>query len=133
MSEVRVTIRPVSLPDGPRGTMARLRGRGRYALLESALTMPRQAEWSYIAGPSLGGPGVGWPGSDGSGPQGWDETLQHAREAAPPRRPWRAGARALRTGRAAFEDGVQRIRERIADGEVLQVNLTRREEASFEG
>ena len=33
--------------------MARLRGRGRYALLESALTMPRQAEWSYIAGPSL--------------------------------------------------------------------------------
>ena len=234
MSEVRVTIRPVSLPDGPRGTMARLRGRGRYALLESALTMPRQAEWSYIAGPSLAtlhtdetatrlerdgrecaswsdplealasvtgtrtlhfdgerppgmgfvggwvgmlgyellhtpsraagepvlprqwwmavdqvlafhhpsgrwwqstvvGPEDGWPWSDASRSQAWDETLRHAREAAPPRRPWRAGARTLRTGRAAFEDGVQRIRERIADGEVLQVNLTRREEASFEG
>lgn len=33
--------------------MARLRGTGRLALLESALPMQRQAEWSYIAGPSL--------------------------------------------------------------------------------
>jgi para-aminobenzoate synthetase component 1 len=35
--------------------------------------------------------------------------------------------------RAAVERGVQRIREAIAAGEVLQVNLTRREEAEFEG
>ena len=43
----------MALPDGPRGTMARLRGEGRHALLESALPMPRQAQWSYIAGPAL--------------------------------------------------------------------------------
>lgn len=48
-----MTVRPVVLPDGPRGTMARLRGKGRFALRESALPMPRQAQWSYIAGPSL--------------------------------------------------------------------------------
>jgi para-aminobenzoate synthetase component 1 len=35
--------------------------------------------------------------------------------------------------RVAFERGVDRIREAIAAGEVLQVNLTRREEAEFEG
>lgn len=51
--KTQVTICPVDLPDGPRGTMARLRGAGRFALLESALPMPRQAQWSYIAGPSL--------------------------------------------------------------------------------
>ena len=33
--------------------MARLRSDAHYALLESALAMPGQAEWSYIAGPSL--------------------------------------------------------------------------------
>ncbi|MDB6000851.1 MAG: hypothetical protein JWP52_2550, partial [Rhizobacter sp.] len=48
-----MTVHRVALPDGPRGTMARLRGAGRYALLESALPMPRQAEWSYIAGPAM--------------------------------------------------------------------------------
>jgi para-aminobenzoate synthetase component 1 len=53
MTEVQVTVRRVALPDGPRGTMARLRGEGRFALLESALPMPRQAEWSYVAGPAL--------------------------------------------------------------------------------
>lgn len=46
-------IRPVALPHGPRETMARLRGDGRYALLESALTMPGQAQWSTIAGPAV--------------------------------------------------------------------------------
>jgi len=53
MAEIEVTTRRVALPDGPRGTMARLRREGRFALLESALPMPRQAEWSYIAGPGL--------------------------------------------------------------------------------
>lgn len=53
MIEIEVTVRPAVLPDGPRGTMARLRGKGRFALLESAMPMPRRAQWSYIAGPAL--------------------------------------------------------------------------------
>ncbi|CAG1018924.1 partial para-aminobenzoate synthetase component I, partial [Burkholderiaceae bacterium] len=44
-----------------------------------------------------------------------------------------AGKLAQRMGRGAFEAGVQQIRDAIADGEVLQVNLTRREDAPFEG
>ena len=39
----------------------------------------------------------------------------------------------LRTDRQQFESGVTGIRESIANGVVLQVNLTRREEAEFEG
>ena len=46
-------IRPIALPHGPRETIAKLRGEGHYAMHESALVMPRQAEWSYIAGPAL--------------------------------------------------------------------------------
>src|SRR5687768_2533347 len=52
MNEIQVKIEPVDLPHGPRDTMARLRGDGRHALLESALSMPGQAEWSYVAGPA---------------------------------------------------------------------------------
>jgi len=48
-----VTVRPVVLPDGPRGAMARSRSHDRFALLESALPMPRQAQWSYVAGPAV--------------------------------------------------------------------------------
>src|SRR5580765_1401809 len=240
MAEIEVTIRRVTLPDGPRGTMARLRGEGRYALLESALPMPRQAEWSYIAGPALatlytdetstrleregdvlacwddpfealaavGGAHAGGVRFDGECPQGmdfvggwvgvlgydlarhieplpeqarhdpvlprqwwmaadqvlafhhpsgqwwhatlrdpaaclpwsrpgrepvWKCSLAQARGPAPARGQWRAGARSLRTSRAQFESGVRTIRAAIARGDVLQVNLTRREEAAFTG
>ena len=235
MSKTEVKIRPVDLPHGPRQTMAVLRRHGRYALLESALVMPGQAEWSYIAGPA--GPTLytddegtrlerggevlrrfahpleavramadagevvvdgerpaglnfigGWVGAFGydlarsmerlprltardpalpamwwmsvdqvlafhhpsgrwwhctmRGPgdpnatdaqKAWACTLELARAEAPPERPWSAGASVQRMGRARFESGVQSIRESIADGEVLQVNLTRREDAPFEG
>ncbi|HEY2926241.1 aminodeoxychorismate synthase component I [Piscinibacter sp.] len=235
-----MSIRPVALPDGPRGTMARLRGDAHYALLESALAMPGQAEWSYIAGPSLAtlytdedstrlrraghedvqwadpfealqavaapagrrvcvdgerlpgmnftggwvgllgydlarsverlptlarhdpplprswwmavdqvlafhhasgrwwhctarGPQDRWPWTTRDRPAVWTRTL--ARAAAPlgVAGAWSAGPRKLRTSRAEFEAGVQRIRNAIAAGEVLQVNLTRREEAAFSG
>ena len=219
--------------------MARLRSDAHYALLESALAMPGQAEWSYIAGPSLAtlytdeqstrlrraghddvqwddpfealqavaapldrpridgarppgmnfiggwigllgydlarnverlpalarhdpplprswwmavdqvlafhhasgqwwhctarGPQDRWPWATPERPAVWARTL--ARAAAPPdaARGWRAGPRELRTSRAEFEAGVQHIRDAIAAGEVLQVNLTRREEAVFSG
>ncbi len=230
----------MALPDGPRGTMARLRGEGRHALLESALPMPRQAQWSYIAGPALAtlytderttrlerdgreiaswddpfealaavatgqpervrvqgecpegmdfvggwvgvlgydlarhverlperaahdpvlprqwwmavdqvlgfhhpsgqwweatvrGPAGRWPWTDAGREQAWRRTLDRARGPLPERGRWHAGARSLRTTRAQFEHGVQAIREAIARGDVLQVNLTRREEAAFEG
>jgi para-aminobenzoate synthetase component 1 len=51
----------------------------------------------------------------------------------PARGRWRTGPRSLRTDRERFESGVQTIRDAIAAGDVLQVNLTRREEAAFEG
>jgi para-aminobenzoate synthetase component I len=215
--------------------MAKLRGHGRYALLESALVMPRQAEWSYIAGPARAtlytdGAGTrlerggrvarrwddpfdalsdlaafdavhvdgdrpdgmgfagGWVGALGydlarhverlpqraaadpafplqwwmavdqvlafhhpsgrwwhctvQGPQqqwpwsdqhAWTRTLALAAGPVPPRTAWRCGPRRQRMERARFEDGVAGIRGAIADGEVLQVNLTRREDAAFEG
>jgi para-aminobenzoate synthetase component 1 len=240
MGEIEVTIRRVALPDGPRGTMARLRGEGRFALLESALPMPRHAEWSYVAGPALAtlytdetstrleeaGRAIaswhdpfealatvatghldglrfdgecptgmdlvgGWVGVMGydvarqieprseraehdpalprqwwmavdqvlgfhhpseqwwrattSDPSGrlpwtragrevfWKSTLERAMGPAPARGHWHAEARTLRTSRAEFELGVQTVREAIARGDVLQVNLTRREEAVFAG
>ena len=235
-----MTIRPVALPDGPRGTMARLRAEGRFALLESALPMPRQAQWSYIAGPALAtlytdeastrlerdgrllaswadpfealaavatgrpdsirlegdcpegmdfvggwvgvlgydlardverlpqqaphdpvlprqwwiavdqvlgfhhpsgrwweatvrGPAEQWPWSTADRTEVWRRTLERARGAVPERGRWHAGTRSLRTSRAQFESGVGTIREAIGRGDVLQVNLTRREEAAFEG
>ncbi|HSV36069.1 MAG TPA: aminodeoxychorismate synthase component I [Ramlibacter sp.] len=240
MIEIEVTVRPVALPDGPRGTMARLRGLGPYALLESALPMPRQAQWSYIAGPALailytdetrtrleqdGREIASWadpfealaavatvhPGSvrvDGECPDGmdfvggwvgvlgydlarhverlperarcdpalprqwwmavdqvlafhhpsgqwwqatlrspcerrpwsregrpeiWDHALARARGPLPERGRWHAGPRLLNTSREQFENGVANIREAIAQGDVLQVNLTRREDCAFEG
>lgn len=235
MNEIEVKVRPVDLPHGPRETMARLRPHGRYALLESALAMPAQAQWSYIAGPAratlytdasgthlerdgrveahwddpfdaieaMASPaavgerpagldfGGGWVGVLGydlarglhrlpdlaredpllppmwwmavdqvlahhhasgrwwhctvqgpadrwpwSGPQrarDWQATLQAARGERPARLPWRAGPATQRMTRPEFEAGVQRIRESIAAGDVLQVNLTRRVDLPFEG
>jgi para-aminobenzoate synthetase component 1 len=240
MDEIEVTIRRVALPDGPRGTMARLRGEGQFALLESALPMPRQAEWSYIAGPALATLYTGETSTrlehegrviaswldpfdalaavatrdidgvrlDGDCPEGmdfiggwvgvlgydlarqieplaeqaqhdpvlprqwwmavdqvlgfhhpsgqwwhattrdpsgrlpwtragrdavWECTLARACGPVPTRGYWRAEARTLRTSRAEFECGVQTAREAITRGDVLQVNLTRREEAGFAG
>jgi para-aminobenzoate synthetase component 1 len=235
-----VTIRPVVLPDGPRATMARLRGMGNFALLESALPMPHQAEWSYIAGPGVAtlctdetatrleregrqcaawsdpfealsevadrdaaklriegdrpagmnfiggwvgvlgydlarhiehlperawhdpvlprqwwmavdqvlafhhptqrwwqataqGPGDRWPWSTGDRSAVWNDVLTRAAGPLPERGSWRSGPRRQRTDREQFESGVRTIRDAIAAGEVLQVNLTRREEACFEG
>ena len=218
--------------------MARLRGQGRYALLESALVLPELAQWSYIAGPAratlytdeaatvlecdghdLGrwndafdaladvtavgtlnidgarpaGMGFvgGWVGALGydlargverlprhalhdtvlprqwwmavdqvlafhhpsgqwwhataTGPMdrwpfartdraaSWARTLACAAGPEPARGHWAAGPRELRTDRAGFERDVQRIRDAIAAGELLQANLTRREDAAFEG
>jgi len=240
MIEIEVTIRPVALPDGPRGTMARLRGEGRFALLESALPMPRQAQWSYIAGPALAtlytdetttrlerdgreiacwadpfealaavaagepdsvrfegdcpdgmdfvggwvgvlgydlvrhverlpeqalhdpilprqwwiavdqvlgfhhpsdqwweatvrGPAERWPWTRARRAEAWARTIECAGGPLPERGQWQAGSLSLRTSRAQFERGVETIREAITRGDVLQVNLTRREEAAFEG
>lgn len=239
--ETQVTIRPVDLPDGPRATMARLRSAGRFALLESALPMPRQAQWSYIAGPSLAtlytdngatrlevggveietwadpfealaavasgrpqsisivgncpdgmdfiGGWVGVLGYDLGRPNGcdsadardapklprqwwmevdqvlgfhhpsgqwwhattrrlpqarswlggdgreatWTSTLARARGPLPERECWHAESRRQHTPRPEFERGVRDISEAIARGDVLQVNLSRREDAAFEG
>jgi para-aminobenzoate synthetase component 1 len=235
MNEVEVKVRPVDLPHGPRETMARLRRHGRYALLESALAMPAQAQWSYVAGPAratlytdaqgtrllrdgrvqaqwrdpfdaidamasmaaggerpdglgfaggwvgvLGydlarglhrlpelagedpplpsmwwmaadqvlayhhasgrwwhctvqGPADRWPWSGPQRQEAWRSTLEAARGERTPRAPWRAGPPTQCTPRPAFEAGVQRIRDAIAAGDVLQVNLTRREDLPFEG
>jgi para-aminobenzoate synthetase component I len=238
MTDVCIRIRPVNLPDGPRATMARLRGQGHYALLESSLVVPDVAQWSYIAGPAratlytdevatvlecdgqrlgqwndafealaavttfgtqrmdgarpvgmgfvggwvgaLGydlargverlpehavhdpvlprqwwmavdqvlafhhpsgqwwhatatGPADRWPFAGTDRAACWARTLACA--AGPPaaRGHWAAGPRVLRIGRAAYERDVQRIRDAIAAGELLQANLTRREDAAFEG
>jgi para-aminobenzoate synthetase component 1 len=236
MTGIRVTIAPLALPHGPRETMAKLRGRGRYALLESASNVPRLGEWSYIAGPAratlytdavctrlvraggevgrwddpwaalhaiasfgdapridgeapagfnfhggwigaLGydlartgtsrascdpalpaqwwmavdqvlahhhpsrrwfhvtaqGPALRWPWTDGTCARAWSRTLALARGPLPPRGRWRAGPRRSRTVRAEFERSVEHVRAAIAAGDVLQVNLTRREETPFDG
>jgi para-aminobenzoate synthetase component 1 len=239
MTQIRVVVQPLALPDGPRGTMARLRAGGHYALLESALVMPRQSQWSYIAGPAVAtlhsdeggtrlerdghilacwddpfaalaavvvvteeiqfegerpeglsfvggwvgvlgydlarnierlpvlaeddptlprqwwmavdqvlafhhpsgqwwhamahGPADRWPWSREDRQDAWTRTLDVAAGPLPERGQWHAGARMLRTDRQQFESGVTGIRESIANGDVLQVNLTRREEAEFEG
>ena len=50
-------------------------------------------------------------------------------------KPRRSGPVVFRSGldRAAYEAGVERIREHIADGDIYQANLTRRLEAPFDG
>jgi para-aminobenzoate synthetase component 1 len=236
MAELELSVRRVDLPDGPRGTMARLRGQGAWALLESALVVPGYAEWSYLAGPAcaelytqgsaatlvragagpqgwpdafaalqavagfpplhgdrpagmglaagwvgllsydlvrdierlpefardetalprahwlavdqvlayhhpsacwwhatLRGPGDRFPWSRAGREQVWQQTLSLARAPRPPRRGWCAGPRRSLTERAAYEADVQRLRDAIAAGTVMQVNLTRREQAAFEG
>jgi para-aminobenzoate synthetase component I len=62
----------------------------------------------------------------------------HARLMAPPRRLVEAASTEplrFRSGldRRAYETGVERIRQDIADGELYQANLTRRLEAPFDG
>jgi para-aminobenzoate synthetase component 1 len=240
MTGIEVRIRRVALPHGPRDTMAILRRGGQYALLHSALAMPDQAEWSFIAGPAratlytdargtwlqrdgvderhgddpfdairalvneagsamridgtrpqgmgftggwvgvlgydlardlhrlpscaaadpalpamwwmavdqvlafhhpsgqwwhstVSGPSERWPWSDPRRAAAWADTLARAAQPLPLRRPWRAGLPRRRMDRAQFEGGVAQIRSAIAAGEVLQVNLTRREDVSFEG
>ena len=219
--------------------MAKLRGEGHYALLESALVMPRQAEWSYIAGPALAtlytdaggtrlqrdgvecghwddpfealaamarfdapvqveverpagmnfvGGWVGvlgydlarhterlpelarndpalplmwwmavdqvlafhhpsgqwwhstvhgepqrWPWGGAERSRAWTRTLDCARGPAPRFSAWSAGPLRHCMERSGFEQGVAQIRDAIAAGDVLQVNLTRREEAAFSG
>ncbi|HMC17511.1 MAG TPA: aminodeoxychorismate synthase component I [Albitalea sp.] len=240
MSEILVRIKALDLPGDPRSTMARLRGTGRHALLESALVMPGLAEWSYIAGPALATlytddagtrlerdgvvhkrwsdpfdaldamsgfgsvrvdgaddapPGLGfaggwvgmlgydlvrhlerlpaqalrdpalpamwwmavdqvlafhhpsrrwwqctvqgsadaWPWSTHGRADMWRETVACAAGPAAQKTHWHASPRHQRTDRRTFERGVQQIRDAIAAGDVLQVNLTRREDAAFEG
>ena len=74
-----------------------------------------------------------WPWTRADRDAVWQDTLSRAQRPAPARRPWAAGPRTRRMSREQFEAGVSRIRDAIADGEVLQVNLTRREDAAFEG
>ena len=62
----------------------------------------------------------------------------HARLTTPARRPAdpsTLGPLVFRSGldRRAYEAGVERIRQHIADGDIYQANLTRRLEAPFEG
>jgi para-aminobenzoate synthetase component 1 len=52
-SEIEVKVRPLALQASPREAMGRLRGGGRYALLESALAVAGKSDWSYIAGPAV--------------------------------------------------------------------------------
>ncbi|MDH3461631.1 MAG: aminodeoxychorismate synthase component I, partial [Burkholderiaceae bacterium] len=79
------------------------------------------------------GPSERWPWTQPDRPEIWTRTLQRARGSLPARTHWHAGPRSLRTSRAQFERGVRAIREAIARGDVLQVNLTRREDADFAG
>ena len=220
--------------------MAKLRGRGGCVLLESALVMPGQAEWSYIAGPALAtlytdvagtrlqrdgreqgawadpfdalrqvaafradrvriegdrpagmnflggwvgalgydlarhigrlpersapdpvlprqwwmavdqvlafhhasgqwwhssvqGPTGRWPWSSDAGRRAAARMLEIARGPLASRAAWRCGSRRQRMDRPQFEQGVTAIRDAIAAGDVLQVNLTRREDAAFHG
>lgn len=79
------------------------------------------------------GPADAWPWTTPDRSAAWADTLARARRPVPDRRAWSAGSRQLRMSRAQFEAGVDHIREAIANGEVLQVNLTRREDATFKG
>lgn len=79
------------------------------------------------------GPRERWPWSRDPSGEAWDHTLARARGPLPERGHWHAGPRRLYTSREQFELGVVNIREAIARGDVLQVNLTRREDCAFEG
>jgi len=79
------------------------------------------------------GPDDMWPWSDNKREAAWEATLAHARGPRQPGGAWHAGPLTPRTTRAGFEAGVQSIRDAIAHGDVLQVNLTRREDAPFGG
>ncbi len=233
-------VRRVDLQCVPREAMARLRRRGRYALLESALPVPGRHAWSYVCGPAratlytdargtrlqrhgrdaaiwdspfdalqalsvsspcdidmqgdappgldfvggwvgvlgyelghalhklpphdapndpmpsmwwmgvdhvlayhhdtrswwqatLHGPSGPWPCGLDSSPIERDEIVACAAAPAPPSEGWHAGPLSHRMDQRRFECAVRVILEAIARGDVLQVNLTRREEADFEG
>ncbi len=79
------------------------------------------------------GPCDAWPWSTPDRQAAWDKTIEDARGPRVSSQPWRAGPPVQRMDRAQFEAGVECIRTRIAAGAVLQVNLTRREDAAFEG
>lgn len=238
---LKINVRPVALPHGPRDTYARLRALPGHGLLESALQRPGLGDWSYLSGPAratlytapdgltrllraghecarwadpldalaacttptrsvpihgprppgldfvggwigalsydlarhierlptltaadpalplmhwaavdqvlafdhaaqqwwevtVHGPSDSYPWNDGHERTRWDHTLAlAAAPEAPTRLPWQAGPRTQRMDRAAYESGVEHIRAWIAAGDVFQVNLTRREDAPFEG
>ena len=84
--------------------------------------------------PPSRGPAERWPWSPHRcGPRPGRRTLARARGPLPEREHWRAGPRILRTTRSDSRAVLQSIREAIACGDVLQVNLTRREEAGLRG
>ena len=79
------------------------------------------------------GPSDAWPWTDVGRDAAWAATLACARGPIPPRAAWQADALTRRMSRDDFAAGVQTIRDAIAAGDVLQVNLTRREDAPFTG
>jgi para-aminobenzoate synthetase component I len=79
------------------------------------------------------GPTDAWPWTNDQSETIWSATLAVARGPTPPRQPWRVGSTTRQTDETDFKTGVQTIRDHIANGDMLQVNLTRREDALFEG
>ncbi|HEU4620756.1 MAG TPA: aminodeoxychorismate synthase component I [Burkholderiaceae bacterium] len=90
---------------------------------------PSRSWWQCAAR----GPHDAWPWTTHHRDATWQATLNRARGATPSRASWRAGERTQRMTQGDFEAGVARIGERIARGDMLQVNLSRREDAPFEG
>jgi para-aminobenzoate synthetase component 1 len=74
-----------------------------------------------------------WPWMRGEREGRWRRTLEVAAGPARAKGTWQTGERVLRSGREQFEDGVRSIRRAIEAGDLLQVNLTRREDAAFTG
>jgi para-aminobenzoate synthetase component 1 len=103
-----------------------------WAAVDQVLAFDHAAQqWWEV---TVQGPHDAFPWNDGHERARWDHTLAlAAANEAPAALPWRAGPRTQRMDRAGYEAGVERIREWIAAGDVFQVNLTRREEAAFEG
>ena len=79
------------------------------------------------------GPDHAWPWTDASREAAWARTLTLAAGPRPAPTAWRAGPLQSGLDRAAFEAGVEAIRATIAAGGCLQVNLTRRVDAAFDG